>query len=476
MRGFQLFLSSMVAIAMGIGLAQPSGAQAGLDIGVDYAAFAYSPSESLVEIYLGIGAASLDYAAADSGYQATVPMEFGLWHASDATLESTPEAAVWTQSYAMDFDVPDTSALAAGQVFVRQVRVAVPPGEYELRVAVAAGGDAPLSAARDLIVPDFAVPDACAFSDVTLASQIRQSDDREDAFYKNGLFILPNARELYGEGASMLFYYAEAYNTDCAATAADEYTLLTYVAEANRPAPIAGMQKRTVRKVKSTDVLIGTFQLNELVSGTYFLRFAILNAENESVVEQSRKFFVYNPSISGIAAEDEATVSFESSGYATMPEEEVETALGHVRTIATEQEDRRIRRSTDLDEKRRFLMEFWQVRDPSPGTAVNEFRDGFYSRLMYANERYSIRSREGWDTDRGQVLIKYGVPSSIEPHLYERGLKPYEIWQYNSIPGEGQAQFVFADLDGFGDFELIHSTVAGERKMANWLSELGSIY
>ena len=476
MRGFQLFFCSIVAIAMGIGPSQHAAAQAGLDIGVDYAAFAYTPSESLVEIYLGIGAASLDYADSDGGFQATLPMELGLWHASDAALESTPEEAVWAQSYSMDFDVPDTSSLAVGQVFVRQVRVAVPPGEYELKVAVSAGSDAPLSAARDLIVPDFAVPDACAFSDITLASQIRRSEDREDAFYKNGLFILPNARELYGEGASTLFYYAEAYNTDCAATAAGEYTLLTYVAEANRPAPLTGLQKRSVRKVRPTDVLVGTFQLDALVSGTYFLRFAILNAENESIVEQSRKFFVYNPSISGIAAEEEAAISFESSGYASMPEEEVETAMDHVRGIATEQEERRIRRIDDLGEKRRFLMEFWQVRDPSPGTAVNEFRDEFYSRLMYANERYSIRSREGWDTDRGQVLIKYGRPSAIEPHLYERGLKPYEVWQYNSIPGEGQAHFVFADLNGFGDFELIHATVAGERKMVNWLRELGSIY
>ena len=35
---------------------------------------------------------------------------------------------------------------------------------------------------------------------------------------------------------------------------------------------------------------------------------------------------------------------------------------------------------------------------------------------------------------------------------------------------------MFADLDGFGDFELVHSTVIGERKLANWLEELANIY
>ena len=459
-----------------VGWSGSAEAQSGLDIGVDYAAFAYSPTESLVEIYLGIGAAPLTYEASDDGYQSRVPLELGLWHATDADLESTPEEAIWQQTYDMEFSVPDTSQLMSGQVFVRQARVAVPPGEYELRVAVSADRDTPLSAVRDIIVPDFAGSTECAFSDITLASEIKRSDDREDDFYKNGLSILPNARELFGEGVSTLFYYAEVYNAGCSSAEASEYTLLTYIAEANRPAPMAGFQKRTVRPVRSADVLVGSFQLDALVSGTYFLRLAILNAENESVVEQSRKFFVYNPSVSGIVAGEAAATSFESSGYASMPEDEVETALDHIRAIATDQEGRRMRRIVELDEKRRFLMEFWQVRDPTPGTLVNEFRDDFYSRLMYANERYSMRSREGWDTDRGQVLIKYGRPTSIEPRLYERGYKPHELWQYNSLPGEGQALFVFADMDGFGDFELIHSTVSGEPKMANWFRQLGGIY
>jgi hypothetical protein len=46
------------------------------------------------------------------------------------------------------------------------------------------------------------------------------------------------------------------------------------------------------------------------------------------------------------------------------------------------------------------------------------------------------------------------------------------VWEYNNIPGEGQAVFVFADQGNFGLFELIHSTVTGERRLANWMEEL----
>jgi hypothetical protein len=64
------------------------------------------------------------------------------------------------------------------------------------------------------------------------------------------------------------------------------------------------------------------------------------------------------------------------------------------------------------------------------------------------------------------------MPSAVEPHLYDRDMEPYELWQYNNIPGEGQAIFVFADRNGFGEFELLHSTVSGEPKLPNWQQEL----
>ena len=117
-------------------------------------------------------------------------------------------------------------------------------------------------------------------------------------------------------------------------------------------------------------------------------------------------------------------------------------------------------------------MTFWNKRDPNPATPVNEFKDEFYQRVQYANDRYTTRGMEGWETDRGRILVKYGLPTNIEPHLFDRGVRPHEIWEYNNIPGEGQAQFIFADRNGFGEFELIHSTVAGERRLANWQEEL----
>ena len=444
-----------------------------VEIDLDHAAFAYDDAESMLEVYLAFGAASLTYEAGDEGYRAELPLNIAVMRSTDATLTGTPSDPIWQDGLTLAFAIADTVGLEQGQYFIRQARLTIAPGEYELRVTVpadAAHGRQTLELRRDVLVPDFGDSDL-GFSDVTLASVIAPSQDRGDLFYKNGLVIRPNANQLYGQGLNKLYYYAEAYNVGDIASDDGKYTLLAYLAEANRPQPLPGLQKRSQRDARTPDVLVGTFTLDELPSGSYFLRLVLLNEHNESMAEQSRKFFVFNP---GIAQEPVVALesSFETSPYASMAEEEVERGFEHIKIIATEQEQRRARGLQDLDEKRRFLMEFWLKRDPEPNTPINEFREEFYGRLQYANQRYTVSNLEGWKTDRGRVLIRYGSPSTIEPHLYDRGFKPYELWQYNNIPGEGQALFVFADLTAFGEFELIHSTVAGERKMVNWLNEL----
>ena len=195
----------------------------------------------------------------------------------------------------MQFAVMDPSMITEGQVFLRQVRLTVVPGKYELQIVMPLSGKDPVQASRDVIIPDYSQQESCALSDITLASRIAPSEDREDPFFKNGLYIRPNASQLYGEGAANLFYYAETYNTACAASGTGEYTMLIYVSKEGKPVPISGLEKRSKRAVHPTDVLVGRFDLSALASGIYSLRMEILDNTSESKVEQTRKFRVFNP-------------------------------------------------------------------------------------------------------------------------------------------------------------------------------------
>lgn len=112
------------------------------------------------------------------------------------------------------------------------------------------------------------------------------------------------------------------------------------------------------------------------------------------------------------------------------------------------------------------MIDFWKIRDTNPVTPENEFFKDYLNRIEIANQRYSAMGRTGWKTDRGRVYLLYGEPSEVERYPNQLESRPYEIWRYNEL--EGGVYFVFADITGFSDYLLVHSTKRGEMRDDNW--------
>ena len=107
------------------------------------------------------------------------------------------------------------------------------------------------------------------------------------------------------------------------------------------------------------------------------------------------------------------------------------------------------KKATD-EEKKQLFLEFWEKRDPTPGTEENELMNEYYRRVNYSNQHFS-GYLEGWKTDMGMVFILFGPPNDIERHPFELQTKPYEIWYYYEL----NRTFVFVDETGFGEYRLI---------------------
>ena len=75
--------------------AASSTAQQAPRIDIDYASFAYNEQESLVELYMAVGASTLTYEAGDSLYSSTIPLELSLLSSSDTDLDASAEHVVW---------------------------------------------------------------------------------------------------------------------------------------------------------------------------------------------------------------------------------------------------------------------------------------------------------------------------------------------------------------------------------------------
>jgi GWxTD domain-containing protein len=128
---------------------------------------------------------------------------------------------------------------------------------------------------------------------------------------------------------------------------------------------------------------------------------------------------------------------------------DLKTAIEQLRYIANKEEWKRLSKAKG-DARVEEFKKFWLRRDPSPGTEANEGMDLYYSRIEFANQRFSVMQRPGWRTDMGVLFIILGSPDDVERNVYPRYSKPYEIWTYYQY----NRQFIFLDYTGFGDYRL----------------------
>jgi GWxTD domain-containing protein len=108
------------------------------------------------------------------------------------------------------------------------------------------------------------------------------------------------------------------------------------------------------------------------------------------------------------------------------------------------------------EERRYFVDQFWQRRNPTPGTSENAFKNEHYRRLGFAGGcRFASRSGiPGWKTDRGRIYISFGPPDEIDSHPTGQALR-YEYWSYRRIEGIGNnVNMRFADQDGSGEYHM----------------------
>src|SRR6187551_3144528 len=86
-----------------------------------------------------------------------------------------------------------------------------------------------------------------------------------------------------------------------------------------------------------------------------------------------------------------------------------------VSIIITEEERKAFKKLTKDEERENFSENFWLVRDPTPDTPENEFREQYYERVDYANDHFTS-GIAGMHTDRGKMYILNGPPDEIISH------------------------------------------------------------
>jgi len=278
---------------------------------------------------------------------------------------------------------------------------------------------------------------------------------------KNGREVIPNPMGIYSHNDSILYVYAEIYNIPYEEENRDSLILSYKVFTATDSLYTDYGQVRQL-KPGSSSVVSNMLNIRGIEPGKYDLKLIALDPA-ENVADTSSARFVVFPPQSAMKMPPEIRYNI-SHPYDTAS---LETRRQLVRFLLAPQEMAMLNSLNDSG-KIRYINQFLNDKDPDPDTPENEFMIDLYRRYIYANENFSSlpETNDGWQTDRGRILLQYGTWDERDEYTAPSYGKPWEKWTYHSI--QGGVIFVFQDIDGYGNYRLVHSTASGEIYNASW--------
>jgi GWxTD domain-containing protein len=352
---------------------------------------------------------------------------------------------------------------------VEIVDFAVAPGHYRFEVEVR---DSVSGRQVSAAVPIDALADSSRASDLLISPEMRVPADSEagprPGEFRTGNNLVTAAAEVtITPLRPKVYYLLEAYSPS-----ADKGTLSVVVADS---AGSKMLQTASIPIVVAPggSILKGQLDLTGLPPGAF-----TMTAEmklQDGVVRRSGEF-VMAPLGETLARDStrRAENRVTDAGYfGEMTSTQLDLAKAPLSYIGESGELAAWNEHLSVNAKRRFLTQFWESRDPTPGTPRNERREAFYQAIDYANRTYREGGRNpvaGWRSDRGRIYAKYGAPGEVYRRQQEGRAPPYEVWSYAS--GKG-AYYIFADRSGFGAYTLIYSNDLKEPGLPGWGELLG---
>lgn len=345
-------------------------------------------------------------------------------------------------------------------------RTPLPEGKYRIITEAKDIHSVKEKAKPSVAVYEFEIKPSSAedfsFSDIEFISSFAASTDEKNPFFKNGFEIIPfNTNGFYVE-KEQLNYYVEMYHSD--RLFSEAYFVRTQIMRGDK---ILFEHSKTHKKPASAfDILTGSFNISKLPTDAYELVIEVLNDKNQVAKRATRRFDILR-----LQNDRPLALAKDNTGIF---DKYTETELAYyIKTLNYLSNTSEISMAKSLETKQQkidYLYSFWQKRVEFEGKgSIPILWDLHTKKIEYANQKFKATNTEGWTTDRGRTMVKYGKPNAIESYPAESGLLPYEIWRYDRLETQSAIIFVFCDTDqATGTYELLHSSKYGEVKNPRW--------
>lgn len=433
-------------------------AQKKIDFEFDYAQFGYDSTHNFVEFYYSFNQASMKKVDDEDGKRIDGILKVEIEDSSSGEMLVNNQ---WKISHTIAENPEDPN-----QSLIGVIGFILPKGSLLCEVSGIDFNDtANVKNISDIITVRPIVGDEIGISDIQLAHKMVQgSENTNSIFYKNTYEVIPIPNLVFGMDQPVLFYYLELYQLNISGNESSELKLDQLIIDSRNQ--IVRTKSKSFSRIPESRVEVGSVVIADLPTDTYTIILTVVDSAMNTRVSSSKKFFVYNPDVIPEEPTASGDLSILGTTFGSMSEEELDDIFDKSRYIATSAEVEQYKKLNTEDGKRQFMNDFWKARDQFSESSRNQFYIEYIQRVETANARYTTLSRPGWKTDRGRIFLMYGEPTEIERYPSQIETRPYEIWQYTDI--EGGVYFIFADILGFSDYSLVHSTKRGELRDDNW--------
>jgi len=338
------------------------------------------------------------------------------------------------------------------------------PGGYT--VALGVGDPAQGRSSVNTIDVDVAPPPVTGpfISDLEFATSVAEAEPGTTGeFVKNGLTVIPNPTKFISDRDPSFAVYFEIYRLAERADGGD-YNVRYEISQPNGRR--FSVTERAFARTGPDVARVEDLDVTGIAPGRYNLTVRVSDGVGTELAVRTKEFIVYHE----YSADELARGTDRFAPYSQEEEKQVRKELSFVAS----QEELAAFDALAPEEKPIFVDHFWARRDPDKNTPENEFKNEFYARYRYVQERFRTPFREGAVTDRGAIYLKFGaadeiitspmgMPSETSLDYSAWQSEPFEAWEYYKSGGaENQyVMFVFIDRNGDGDYELDASTLPG---------------
>ena len=421
-----------------------------IDARFDIANF-QSENTPYLETYLSINGNGLSYISKANGtYQAqiTVLIEF-----------IQDDNVIKVDKYNLSSpEIKDTNLIDF--VFLDQQRYQLSEGKYTLSLNISDKNntDEEINHKQEITIKTI----NNGFSDIQLLESYKKTIEK-NILSKGGYDLVPFISNLYNTTNTKLSCYFEYYSSNN-----DEVLIQSSIISQSTQKIVNELIKR--KKCNSNfNAFINTFPIQNLASGTYYLKIEALNKNNEVIHTQKRQFYKINKDLIDEFVFQDTFISKINN------KDTLKQYIEYLHPLQSFKENIQAKNLDFENEEmlQKYFYRFWHDRDPFN---TEQSWKNYHSLVKLVNKEFKNGIIDGYLSDRGRIYLSYGSPNSRSQEIMPKSFQPFEVWHYYSIGNERDIKFIFSNDRMPNEYRLVYTNKFGEINDKDWLNRFEENY